>query len=483
MSDALVIFGGSGDLALRMLYPSLFQLEAESLLPIRFAIVACGRTQRTHDEFIESVRSAVTPRGTGKALDETIWARLASRLSYCASDATNFLGAVDLAVHLKQVNARAPLFYMSTSPSVFGPISAALKATGIADANSRVVLEKPLGHDLMSSRVINDAIGSAFSEQNIFRVDHYLGKETVQNLLALRFANTLFEPLWNNQVIDHVQITVAETDGVGERWRYYDDYGAIRDMVQNHMLQLLCLVAMEPPPDLTADAVRDEKVKVLRALRPIEGDALLQDAVRGQYIAGSVEGVRCSAYSKEKGAPTDTETFVALRVDIDNWRWAGVPFFLRTGKRLPVRRTQIVVQFKPMRHSIFPGIGRDMLSANRLVIDLQPDEDIHLLLMNKEPGLEGMSLQPLPLSLKLPDAEGKSPRRRIAYERLLLDAMHGNSTLFVRRDEVEAAWRWVDGVVAGWLESGSSPQPYKAGSWGPPDAARLIERSNRNWNE
>jgi glucose-6-phosphate 1-dehydrogenase len=443
ISDALVIFGGSGDLAIRMLFPSLYHLEAEGLLPRRFAIVACGRTPRTRDVFVESVRAAILRTEPGRAIDEAAWSRFAPRLDYCTADATLPAGAAELAERLKRFSATAPLFYMSTSPSVFGAVGSALKSASLAGQTARVVLEKPIGHDLASSRIINDAIGDTFSERSIFRVDHYLGKETVQNLLALRFANTLFEPVWNNQAIDHVQITVAETDGVGDRWRYYDEYGAIRDMLQNHILQLLCLIAMEPPSDLTPDAVRDEKVKVLRALRPINGEALLHDAIRGQYASGSVEGQACAAYVDEKGAPSGTETFVALRVDIDNWRWAGVPFFIRTGKRLPSRRTQIVVQFKPVRHSIFPGVTRDRLPANRLVIDLQPDEDIRLLLMNKEPGLEGMSLQPLPLSLKHSDAQGKAPRRRIAYERLLLDAIRGSSTLFVRRDEIEAAWRWV----------------------------------------
>ncbi len=468
---------------MRMLFPSLYHLEIENLLPTRFAIVACGRTPRTRDAFVQSVRIAIIRSEAGRSIDEAAWGRFALRLDYCSSDATSPAGAAELAERLKGANAEAPLFYMSTSPSLFGAIGAALKSVCLAGENARVVLEKPIGLDLASSRAINDAIGATFSERSIFRIDHYLGKETVQNLLALRFANTLFEPVWNNQAIDHVQITVAETDGVGDRWHYYDDYGAIRDMLQNHILQLLCLIAMEPPSDLTPDAVRDEKVKVLRALRPIAGESLSQDAIRGQYVAGSVAGHTCAAYVDEKGAPSDTETFVALRVDIDNWRWAGVPFFIRTGKRLSSRRTQIAIQFKPVRHSIFPGVARESLSANRLVIDLQPDEDIRLLLMNKEPGLEGMFLQSLPLSLKVPDAEGKAPRRRIAYERLLLDAIRGNSTLFVRRDEVEAAWRWVDGIIGSWNVSGASPLPYPAGSWGPPEAALLISLLGRNWND
>ena len=313
---------------------------------------------------------------------------------------------------------------------------------------------------------------------------YYLGKETVQNLLALRFANRLFEALWNNLAIDHVQIAVSETEGVGERWRYYNEYGAIRDMLQNHILQLLCLVAMEPPSELTPDAVRDEKIKVLKALRPIRGKDVKACTVRGQYVAGLLNDIQCAAYTEEKGGPSDTETFAALRVDIDNWRWAGVPFFLRTGKRLPVRSTRIVIQFKPVSHSIFPGFQQQGLTANRLVIDLQPEEDIRLILMNKVPGLDrdGMHPQTLPLSLNLPRTAGHLPRRRIAYERLLLDVIHGNSTLFVRRDEVERAWQWIDAIVDGWNDFDRQPISYPAGIWGPPSADLLIEQSNRSWH-
>jgi glucose-6-phosphate 1-dehydrogenase len=306
----------------------------------------------------------------------------------------------------------------------------------------------------------------------------------VQNLLALRFANTLFEPLWNNLTIDHVQITVAETEGVGERWPYYDEYGALRDMLQNHMLQLLCLVAMEPPSDMEPDSVRNEKVKVLRSLRRFSRVDATSSSIRGQYTTGVVGGKQVKAYEAERGQKSGTETFVALRADIDNWRWAGVPFFLRTGKRLPERRTQIAIQFKPVPHSIFDGPARDDMVANRLVIDLQPDEDIELLLMNKAPGLTagGMRLKSLPLSLSLLRAyEGPGARRRIAYERLLLDVINGNSTLFVRRDEVEEAWRWVDGVAEAWREAGLAPKPYAAGSWGPAGAFALIERAGRAW--
>jgi glucose-6-phosphate 1-dehydrogenase len=348
-----------------------------------------------------------------------------------------------------------------------------------------VVLEKPVGRDLQSFLEIDDAVAHAFSEDQVFRIDHYLGKETVQNLIALRFGNTIFEPLWNSLSIDHVQITVAETFGVGDRWPYYDEYGALRDMLQNHMLQLLCLVAMEPPSDLDPDSVRNEKVKVIRSLRPITEHEAERVTVRGQYVAGTSEGKPAKSYSEERGQPSDTETFVAVRVDIDNWRWAGTPFFLRTGKRLAEKRTEIVIQFKPVPHSIFDHGARGEIAANRLVIELQPEEDIALSVMNKKPGLDPqMKLQPIQMSLSWGqgDKGAKPPRRRIAYERLLLDALSGDSTLFVRRDEAEQAWKWVDEVSDAWRGAAFKPKEYAAGTWGPPEADLLLERGGRAWN-
>jgi glucose-6-phosphate 1-dehydrogenase len=343
-------------------------------------------------------------------------------------------------------------------------------------------MEKPIGKDLASSKIINDQVQAAFSEDRIFRIDHYLGKETVQNLIALRFANTLFEPLWNNLTIDHVQITVAETQGVGDRWPYYDEYGAMGDMVQNHMMQLLCLVAMEPPSDLQPDSVRNEKVKVLRSLRAIGRSEVERNVVRGQYTKGVVGGQAVKGYAEEKEGPSNTETFVAIQAHIDNWRWAGVPFFLRTGKRLPERDTEIFIQFKPVPHSIFQGDSRADMRPNQLLIRLQPEEDIVLSLMNQAPGLslEGMRLESLPLSLSLKTG---GSRRRIAYERLILDALSGISTLFVRRDEVEKAWEWVDGVNDAVRRNGQPPRPYAAGTWGPAGAFALIEREGRDWHE
>jgi glucose-6-phosphate 1-dehydrogenase len=481
-ADMIVLFGGTGDLARRMLLPSLYFLDADGFLPEGFRILATARAEMTREAFVESTAQAVAERAAPEKLDEATWARFVARLDYVSCDATRPEGMEALKGPLAQ--SRAAVFYLALSPSLYGKVCAALAGAGLAGPATRIVLEKPIGRDLESSRTINAAVGDVFAEERIFRIDHYLGKETVQNLLALRFANTLFEPLWNNLTVDHVQITVAETEGVGDRWPYYDEYGALRDMVQNHMLQLLCLVAMEPPSDMEPDSLRNEKVKVLRSLRRFERADAQNNSIRGQYSAGVSGGKPARAYAEERGQDSAIDTFVALRADIDNWRWAGVPFFLRTGKRLPERRTQIAIQFKCVPHSIFGAEAKADLSPNRLVIDLQPDEDIELTLMNKSPGLSerGMRLQSMPLSLSLLKAyEGPGARRRIAYERLLLDVVNGARALFVRRDEVEEAWRWVDGVAAAWSEAGMAPKPYPAGSWGPAGSFALIERFGRAW--
>ena len=480
--DVFVILGATGDLARHMLLPSLYFLDAEGLLPEGMRVIGAARTAMSRPAFLKEVREQVEDRAKPAKVHEAAWERFSKRVHYVQADVSKAEGAKALKDEIGE--ARLPAFYLALSPSLFEPVCKALKAADVATPSSRVVLEKPVGHDLASSREVNSAVAHAFSEDRVFRIDHYLGKETVQNLIALRFANTLFEPLWNNLAIDHVQITVAETVGVGDRWPYYDDYGALRDMLQNHMLQLLCLVAMEPPADLDPDSVRNEKVKVLKSLRPFTRRMAEEWSVRGQYTHGVVEGESAPSYESERGQSTETETFVALRAEIDNWRWAGVPFFLRTGKRLPERRTQIVIQFKGVPHSIFDGDGRDDLIANRLVIDLQPDEDIELLLMNKAPGLNqsGMRLQSLPLSLSLAKSYAdKDARRRIAYERLLLDVLAGNPALFVRRDEVELAWGWIDAVADTWAELSIAPKPYAAGSWGPAGAFALLERTGRTW--
>ena len=481
-ADLFVILGATGDLAQRMLFPSLFFLDADGLLPPNVRILGAARSAIDQKKFLQQVKADVSERAGEAGVPDEAWKRFSERLSYCTADAAKPEGAKALKAAMGE--AKLPVFYLALSPSLFAPVCTALKAAGAADAPARVVLEKPVGHDLETSRALNTAVAEAFSEDRVFRIDHYLGKETVQNLIALRFGNTLFEPLWNNLAVDHVQITVAETVGVGDRWPYYDNYGALRDMLQNHMLQLLCLVAMEPPADLDPDSVRNEKVKVLRSLRPYTRHMAMTCTVRGQYTEGVAEGQQVQGYEAERGQPSGTETFVALRADIDNWRWAGVPFFLRTGKRLPERRTQIVIQFKGVPHSIFGDGANDDLTPNRLVIDLQPDEDIKLTLMNKAPGLseKGMRLQAMPLSLSLAKSyEGPHARRRIAYEPLLLEVMKGITTLFVRRDEVEEAWRWVDGVADAWADAGMTPKPYAAGTWGPAGAFALIERFGRIW--
>jgi glucose-6-phosphate 1-dehydrogenase len=472
--ERLVLFGATGDLATKMLLPSLYFLDLDGLLPKGVTILGCARSNFHKASFQDRVHKILKDRPEG--LNEEVWRRFRERLDYVSVDVTSAAGLKPL---VDKIGSEPAIFYIALSPSLYGPVCLALEATGVACADCRIVLEKPIGKDLASSKSIMAEVAQVFDERRVFRVDHYLGKETVQNLVALRFANTLFEPLWNNLAIDHVQVTVAETVGVGDRWRYYDEYGALRDVVQNHMLQLLCLVAMEPPPDAGADSVRDEKVKVLKSLKPITHADAPQMTVRGQYRAGVVDGEQTKSYADERGGESGTETFVALRADIDNWRWAGVPFFLRTGKRLPERKTQIVIQFKPLPHFIFGERAEEDVVANRLVIDLQPDEDISLLLMNRRPGLAGNRLKALPLSLSLDDGG----RRRIAYERLLLDVINDNPALFVRRDEVELAWRWIDGIADAWSDLSMAPRPYAAGSWGPPGAYALLERTGRAWLE
>ncbi|HUO88200.1 MAG TPA: glucose-6-phosphate dehydrogenase [Rhizomicrobium sp.] len=480
-SRVLVIFGATGDLAQRMLFPSLYFLDSEGLLPSDLVIVGCSRGALGDEAFAGRIGEAIRTRA-GEHYCEPDWAKFRKRLRHASVDAGDPASFANLRKAV--ADNRDVLYYLSTSPSHYDDICRNLKGAGLTGPQSRVVVEKPIGHDLTSCRAINESLADVFSEAAIFRIDHYLGKEAVQNLLALRFANTLFEPLWNKVSIEHVQITVAETIGVEDRWSYYDAYGAIRDMVQNHLLQLLCLVAMETPANLEADSVRNEKVKVLRSLRPIEGAEVAKRPVRGQYRAGFAEGHPVPGYADETGGhASDTETFVAIAAQVDNWRWAGVPFYLRTGKRMPLRRSEIVIQFRGVPHSIFPG---SYLLANRLTIRLQPEEEIALLLMNKTPSLEqdGMQLRPLSLNLSLSDTfRSQSPRRRIAYERLLLEALHGRSTLFVRRDEAEAAWTWIDAIIAGWKRQGTPPLAYAAGTWGPSAAIALVERSGHSWHE
>ena len=475
-ADRLLLFGATGDLAQRMLLPSLFALDADGLLAPDLKIVGTARSEMSDSEYRNFARAALE-----KYLPADRRGRMAeflNRLSYQTLDATTLEGYADLAAKVGTPQ-RGLAIFLSTAPGLFGPTIKGLQSAGLTGENVRMCLEKPLGTDLASSREINDAVAGAFPESRIFRIDHYLGKETVQNLLALRFANLMFEPLWNAAHIDHVQITVAETVGLEGRVAFYDDAGAIRDMVQNHMLQLLALVAMEPPAHFDATAVRDEKVKVLRALRPVGSN----ETVTGQYRAGAIGGQAVPGYDEELGKDSDTETFVAIKAHVDNWRWKGVPFYLRTGKRMPKRVTEIVIQFRCVPHSIFAGKGATM-QPNRLVIGIQPEENITLSLMAKVPGLdrEGIRLRQVPLNIAMPDAFTGAVRR-IAYERLLLDLVEGDQTLFVRRDEVEAQWEWIDAIRAGWEAEGLTPKTYTAGSWGPSAAIALAERDGVTWHE
>ncbi|OBX18898.1 glucose-6-phosphate dehydrogenase [Erythrobacter sp. QSSC1-22B] len=475
-ADRLLLFGATGDLAQRMLLPSLCALHSDGLLAPDLKIVGTARTEMSDDEYREFARKALeqylpAPRrgGVGEFL---------KRLVYEAVDATTLDGYQRLADQVGK-DCQGLAIFLSTAPRLFEPTIRGLAHAGLTGERTRIGLEKPLGTDLGSSCEINDAVAREFGEDRIFRIDHYLGKETVQNLLALRFANLLFEPVWNSTYIDHVQITVAETVGLEGRAGFYDETGALRDMVQNHMLQLLALVAMEPPTSFDATAVRDEKVKVLRALRPVaEGET-----VTGQYRAGASAGAAVPGYDEELGEDSATETFVAIKAHVDNWRWKGVPFYLRTGKRLPERVTEIIVQFRSIPHSIFEAKGATT-TPNRLVIGIQPEENIQFSLMAKLPGLdrEGLRLRQVPLDVTMPDAFSDTIRR-IAYERLLLDLVEGDQTLFVRRDEVEAQWEWIDAIRAQWGAQGIKPRPYTAGSWGPSAAIALIERDGASWHD
>ena len=480
--STLVLFGATGDLARRMLLPSLYGLDSDGLLPEQLRIIGTARTDLDDGAFRERANAALQEHLPEGFYSAGVAERFLSRLHYVAIDITQPAGFERLAGTIGDPCDGVGIF-LSTAPSLFKPTIDGLAAAGLACPTVRMALEKPLGTDLETSREVNDAVAAHFPEERTFRIDHYLGKETVQNLIALRFANLLFEPLWNSAHIDHIQITVAETVGLEGRAEFYEGAGALRDMVQNHMLQLLALVAMEPPSDFNATAVRDEKVKVLRALRPITAADVETSTVTGQYGRGAINGEPVPGYGEELGHASGTETFVALKAHIDNWRWKGVPFYLRTGKRMPQRDTEIFIQFKDVPYSIFASRGATT-RPNRLIIGLQPEESIELRLMAKTPGLDrgGVRLREVPLDIGLANAFSES-RRRIAYERLLLDLIEGDPTLFVRRDEVEAQWTWIDRIRAAWAEKGITPRPYPAGTWGPSAAIALTERDGISWHE
>ncbi|MCC7198823.1 MAG: glucose-6-phosphate dehydrogenase [Gammaproteobacteria bacterium] len=475
----LVLFGGTGDLAMRKLLPALFNRHRHGEMAAGARVIGVARGALTRDEYTALAEASCRTR-LGDEFDAEQWPGFAARLHYLRVDATARADYAALSALLGGRESVVRLFFLSTAPDLFTSICCELAHAGAVTPASRIVLEKPLGTDAASANKINETVASAFREHQIYRIDHYLGKETVQNLLALRFGNALFEPLWRRGQVSHVQITVAEQLGVGSRADFYDDTGALRDMVQNHLLQLLCILAMEPPASSAADAVRDEKLKVLRALRPIGDAEAVVNTVRGQYRAGVIGTTPVGGYLDEEGVAPDsaTETFVALKAQIETWRWAGVPFYLRTGKRLPEQVAEIVITFEEVPHSIFDGTPSSQ-PPNRLVIRLQPDENITLRILAKSPG-EAMRLKAVDLSLDF--AESFKARRFDAYERLLGDAIQGNLTLFMRRDEVDAAWRWIDPIRAAWDADGDGPRPYTAGTWGPSAASALIARDGFSWH-
>jgi glucose-6-phosphate 1-dehydrogenase len=481
-ASLLVIFGATGDLAQRMLFPSLYGLEADGLCTPAMRILGTGRTDIDAAGFREQIGDAIRRNVPGGECNEATLQALLARIDYLAADTSDEASLQQLGERIGALRQGGDVVYhLSTAPRFYAPICEALGRMDLAGPGTRVLLEKPIGHDLASAIAINDGVTRVFDEERVFRVDHYLGKEGVQNLLALRFGNALFEPLWNARHIQHVQITVAETVGVEGRGDYYDHSGALRDMVQNHMLQLLCLTAMEPPARFEPSAVRNEKIKALRSLRRIGREDVLTETVAGQYTSGAVDGKVVPGYLEELGRPSRTETFVALRAHVDNWRWSGVPFYLRTGKRMPRRSTEIHLQFRAVPHSIFPGAHA---LPNALTIRLQPEERIELKLMSKTPGLDrsGLKLSEVELDLDMHE-EFATFRRRPAYERLYLDAIEGNNTLFVRRDETEAAWEWIDAIFDGWRHANVTPKPYPAGTWGPAAAVAMAERLGHSWRE
>ena len=476
-----VVFGGTGDLAERKLLPALYHRYIAGQFTEPTRIIGASRAEMTHEAYrkfaIEALGTFLKP---GEATPEQV-KKFCALLYYVPVDASSDKGWDKLHDLLDEGKERVRAFYLAVGPAIFGQISQKIRDHKLITRNTRIVVEKPIGRDLASALELNDTIGKAFREEQIFRIDHYLGKETVQNLMALRFANALYEPLWNSAHIDHVQITVAESVGLEGRAGYYDKAGALRDMVQNHILQLLCLVAMEAPSSMGAEAVRDEKLKVLRSLKPIDASNAERVTVRGQYRAGASESGAVKGYLDElEGGVSNIETYVAIKAEIGNWRWAGVPFYLRTGKRLAKRVSEIVITFKPIPHSIFDNTaGR--INENQLIIRLQPDEGVKQSLMIKDPGPGGMRLREVSLDMSF--AQAFDARNPDAYERLLLDVIRQNATLFMRRDEVEAAWRWVDPILKGWEETGQQVQGYTSGTWGPSQSIALIERDGRTWHE
>ncbi len=482
MSFDLVFFGGTGDLTWRKLMPALFQAFRHGKLPPGGRILSVARDEQSDDKYRGWLKERFQDVEGGKRPSDEEFARFAELLHYRRMDLSQPAHYAGLKQWLEDRGADTVVLYLATSPHLFPQICAQLGAVGLNGPHVRVVLEKPLGHDLASAQDINRVVRSVFSETQAFRIDHYLGKPSVQNLMALRFGNALFEPLWRRESIANIQITLAESLGVGTRGDFYDRTGTLRDMVQNHALQLLSMVAMEPPSRYDADAIRDEKLKVLRSLKPFTDDSVARDVVRGQYRAGSAAGQAVKGYLDEVKVPPDSrcETFVALRTEVQNWRWAGVPFYLRTGKRLPARDAQIVVNFRPTPHSIFPGINQ----PNKLVIKLQPEDGLELHLLAAKGTSQNEALSAVSLDL---DFDKAFPETRVgAYERLLLEAIAGRLNLFVRSDEQEQAWGWVEPILQAWQRdnaAGGGPRPYAAGTWGPAAASALVARDGYAWSE
>lgn len=481
-ASEIVIFGALGDLSRRKLLPALYQLDQAGLLNAQSRILGVARHEHTVEEFtafvVENLNEFIK-----EDLDKDTLARFIARLVYQQLDFKDTASYANLAETLKGGHATR-IYYFSTPPTIYGDITDGLNAAKLITDADRVVMEKPIGNCLESSKVINDQVARYFNENQIYRIDHYLGKETVLNLLVLRFANSLFTNNWDRDSIDHVQITVAESVGIEGRWGFYDDAGQMRDMIQNHLLQILSLLAMEPPADLSADSVRAEKLKAVKALAPINRMNVKEKTVRGQYADGYLNGLPVPGYLKEEGAnqKSNTETFVAIKAEIDNWRWAGVPFYLRTGKRMPAKHSEIVVQFKQQPHNIFKDSHAD-LPANKLTIRLQPDEGVELQMMNKIPGIASqMHIQENKLDLSF--SETYDNQRVVdAYERLMLEVVNGNQSLFVSRDEVEAAWTWADSIIEAWKDSNEAPKAYPAGTWGPVASLSMIARDDRQWVE
>ena len=483
MAFDLVLFGGTGDLTWRKLMPALFQAFRHGKLPPGGRILAVARDERSDDEYRAFIKERFCDVETNKRPSDEEFSVFAQMLHYRRMDLSQPEHYAGLKRWVDERGAQTVVLFLATSPHLFPVVCEQLGSAGLNGPNVRVVLEKPLGHDLASAQVINRAVSAAFKEEQALRIDHYLGKPAVQNLMALRFGNALFEPLWRRESIANIQITLAESLGVGTRGDFYDRTGALRDMIQNHALQLLTMIAMEPPPSSDADAIRDEKLKVLRSLKPFTPESVSRDVIRGQYKAGMVDGKPVPGYLDEAKVPAGStcDTFVALRTEVQNWRWAGVPFYLRTGKRLAARDAQIVINFREVPHPIFPGSGGIGQQANKLVIKLQPEDGLELHLLAAQSGGGNELLAPVSLDLDFDKAFASE--RVGGYERLLMDALAGRLNLFVRSDEQEQAWRWVEPVLDAWARDPGGPRPYAAGGWGPAAASALVARDGYAWAE